>query len=79
MAIMMVLLVVMNSLTRLLFYVLDACLTASIAAVVHSIVARPGDEEEQAHETCGYGVNQLFHHFFFCFVQVSRNWQSWQS
>lgn len=64
MAVVVMVLVMMNGFARLFRHMLNACLTAAVAAIVHSIVARSGNKEEQDKHNRQYVMKHLANHFF---------------
>lgn len=64
MAVVVMVLMMMNGLARLFRHMLDTCLTATVAAIVHGIVARSGNKEEQDKHNRQYVMKHLANHFF---------------
>lgn len=75
MAVVVMMLMMMNGLARLLSHMLDTRLTTAVAAIVHSVVARSGNQEEQDKHYGQYVMKHLANHFFSGLAHDERSGQ----
>lgn len=76
MAVVVMMLVMMNSLARFFGNMLDTGRTTGVAAIMHSIIARSGHKEEQDKHERQYVMKYLTDHFFSGLSHEERSGQS---